>query len=139
MISFFYKWNQNNLHYIQLVWVDKRPSNSLQWLWKILCIFCNYGGVFFLWCFRAGNTFIFELFQIPKVVILDPEVCLRIHYFFRVSKFPDIQDSFKHSQVEQIQIFPEVSTVVSRFWNNIFSQGMQTLLINLCSLFFNGS
>ena len=80
----------------------------------------------------------FKLFQIPKVVILDPEVCLRIHYFFRVSKFPDIQDSFKHSQVEQIQIFPEVSTVVSGFWNNIFSQGMQ-ILISLCSLFFNGS
>ena len=100
--------------------------------------FCNYGEVFFFWWFWAGNTFTSKLIQIPKVVILDPEVCLRIHYFFRVSKFPDIQDSFKHSQVEQIQIFPEVSTVVSRFWNNIFSQGMQ-ILISLCSLFFNGS
>ena len=44
-----------------------------------------------------------------KVVICDPEVCLRIHYFLGVSKFADIRDSFKHSQVEQIQIFPEVS------------------------------
>ena len=43
-----------------------------------------------------------------KVVICDPEVCLRIHYFLGVSKFADIRDSFKHSQVEQIQIFPEV-------------------------------
>ena len=43
-----------------------------------------------------------------NVVICDPEVCFKIHYFLGVSKFADIRDSFKHSQVEQIQIFPEV-------------------------------
>ena len=58
-----------------------------------------------------------KIVQDPKVVICDSEVCLRIHYFFGVSKFADIRDSFKHSQVEQIQIFPEVSAVISKFWD----------------------
>ena len=58
----------------------------------------------FYQCIYQNNRNLLDL----KVVICDPEVCLRIHYFLGVSKFADIRDSFKHSQVEQIQIFPEV-------------------------------
>ena len=79
---------------------------------------------------NGRNLYEYNCFKSQSCPLWSGSFLLRIHYFLGVSKFADIPDSLKHSQVEQIQIFPEVSTGNSRFCNTRYSISWNTIILH---------